>query len=85
MDLKHAVTITTPAEDASIDADTVRVSGVVRDDRLSVEVNGKRMRADADGNFVSTVALKDGMNEIVITVLDGKGNSTQISRRVNRR
>lgn len=84
-DLKKAVTITTPAEDASVDADTVRVSGVVRDDRLSIEVNGKRMRADADGNFVATVALKDGMNEIVITVLDGKGNSTQISRRVYRR
>ncbi|UPT72989.1 MAG: LysM peptidoglycan-binding domain-containing protein [Elusimicrobiota bacterium] len=85
LDLKKAVTIAYPAEDATIDADTVKVSGVLRDDRLSVEVNGKKTRADADGNFLVTVPVKEGMNEIVITVLDGKGNSTDISRRVHRR
>jgi hypothetical protein len=85
LDLKKAVTIASPAEEATIDADSVRVSGVLRDDRLSVEIGGKTMRADADGNFLVSVPLKEGMNEIVITVSDGKGNSTQISRRVHRR
>ncbi len=84
-DLKKAVVIASPAEDATIDADAVRVSGVLRDDRLSVQVNDKPVRADADGNFLVSVPLKNGMNEIVITVADGKGNSTQISRRVQRR
>jgi len=84
-DLKKAIIIASPAEEAYIDADSVRVSGVLRDDRLRVEVNGKPMRIDQDGNFVVTVPLKDGMNEILITVSDPNGNSTQISRRVTRR
>jgi hypothetical protein len=85
VDLKKVVSIFSPAEDATIDADTARVTGVVRDERVRVEVNDKPMRADADGNFVATVVLKDGMNEIVITASDGAGNSIQISRRVTRR
>jgi hypothetical protein len=84
-DLKKAIVISSPAEEAYIDADTVRVSGVLRDDRLRVDVGGKPMRLDADGNFVVVVPLKDGMNEILITVTDPAGNSTQISRRVTRR
>lgn len=84
-DLKKAVFIASPAEDATVDGDTVKVSGVLRDDRLTVQINEKPVRADADGNFLVTVPVKDGMNEIVITVADGKGNSTQISRRVQRR
>ncbi|MDD5303308.1 MAG: LysM peptidoglycan-binding domain-containing protein [Elusimicrobia bacterium] len=84
-DLKKAVTIAGPAEGAYVDGDTVRLVGVIRDDRVRVEVAGKSVRADADGNFVVTLPLKDGMNEILITVSDPKGNSTQISRRVTRR
>lgn len=84
-DLKKAIVIASPAEEAYIDADSVRVSGVLRDDRLRVEVGGKPMRIDQDGNFLVTVPLKDGMNEILITVSDPNGNSTQISRRVTRR
>lgn len=84
-DLKKAIVIASPAEEAYIDADSVRVSGVLRDDRLRVDVGGKPMRIDQDGNFLVTVPLKDGMNEILITVSDPNGNSTQISRRVTRR
>lgn len=84
-DLKNAIVIASPAEEAYIDADTVRVAGILRDDRLRVMVNDKPIRADADGNFVATVALKSGANEILIKVTDPKGNSTEISRRVTRR
>lgn len=85
VDLKNAIVIASPAEEAYIDADNTRVSGILRDDRLRVSVNDKPVRADADGNFVATVALKPGMNEILIKVTDPKGNSTEISRRVTRR
>jgi len=84
-DLKKAIVIGSPVEDAVTDAETVRVSGVLRDDRLRVDVAGRSARVDADGNFIVTVPLQDGVNEILITVTDPKGNSTQISRRVTRR
>ena len=84
-DSKKALTIVAPAEGAYVDSDNVRLIGVIRDERLRVEVAGKGVRADADGNFTVTLPLRDGMNEIVITISDGKGNSTQISRRVTRR
>lgn len=84
-DLKKAIVIASPAEEAYIDGESVRVSGILRDDRLRVMVGDKPMRIDEDGNFLVTVPLKDGMNEILITVSDPSGNSTQISRRVTRR
>ncbi|MDP3542179.1 MAG: LysM peptidoglycan-binding domain-containing protein [Elusimicrobiota bacterium] len=84
-DLKKAIVIASPAEEAYIDAESVRVSGIVRDDRLRVDVAGKPMRIDQDGNFLVVVPLKEGVNEILITVSDPNGNSTQISRRVTRR
>ncbi len=83
-DLKKAVTIVTPAEDEVIYDDKVRVIGVLRDDRLRAAVNGKVVRADADGNFVSEVRLDAGVNEILITVDDQQGNEVRISRRVSR-
>lgn len=84
-DFAKAVTITAPAEGAYVSGDSVRMVGLIRDDRLQVSVGGKRVRADADGNFMITLPLTDGMNEFLILVSDGKGNSTQISRRVTRR
>ncbi len=84
-DLTKAVNIASPSEGAYVDADTVRLIGVLRDDRLRVAVAGKPIRTDADGNFSVTLPLVDGMNEFVITITDPKGNSTQISRRVTRR
>jgi len=84
-DLKNAIVIASPAEEAYLDADNVKVTGILRDDRLKVDIGGKPTRIDADGNFMVTVNLKPGMNEILITVSDPKGNSTQISRRVTRR
>lgn len=84
-DLKKAIVISSPAEEAYIDSESVRVSGIIRDDRLRVDVAGKPMRIDQDGNFLVVVPLREGMNEILITVSDPNGNSTQISRRVTRR
>lgn len=84
IDLKKNVTIVSPREDEIVYDDKLRVIGVLRDDRLRVAVNGKVVRADADGNFVSEVSVNAGTNEIVVTVDDTKGNEIRISRRVTR-
>lgn len=84
VDLKKNVTIVSPREGEVVYDDKVRVIGVLRDDRLRVAVNGKVVRADGDGNFVSEVSVGDGSTEIVITVDDTKGNEIRISRRVTR-
>ena len=84
-DLGRQVTLTSPAEGAFLDADKATVAGVLRDDRLRLEINGVPARIDADGNFISSVQLHDGVNEIILTISDGKGNVTRLSRRVTRR
>ncbi|MEK7388722.1 MAG: LysM peptidoglycan-binding domain-containing protein [Elusimicrobiota bacterium] len=84
VDLKKAVVITSPAEDAVVRTDTVRVTGLLRDDRLILSVSGKPVRSDEDGNFSVVVPLAAGVNEIRVIVADNKGNQTQISRRVTR-
>lgn len=84
VDLKKAVAIVAPRQDETVYDDTVRVIGVLRDDRLRVAVNGKLVRADADGNFTAEVSLAAGVNEILITVDDTKGNEVRLSRRVTR-
>lgn len=83
-DLKKAVVIVSPREDELVYDDKIRVLGVLRDDRLRAAVNGKPARADADGNFTAEVPLRQGANEILIVVDDGKGNEVRISRRVTR-
>jgi hypothetical protein len=83
--MNRMLTIVTPSEDATIDDDHVRFAGVLRDDRLRLEVGGKSARIDQDGNWVVDVTLKDGVNKIVLVVSDGKGNETRQVRSVNRR
>lgn len=84
IDLKKSVTIVSPRDDEVVYDDKLRVIGVLRDDRLRVAVNGKVVRADADGNFVAEVSVNPGANEILVTVDDTKGNEIRISRRVTR-
>jgi hypothetical protein len=83
--LNRLLTITSPAEGALVGGDSVTVNGILRDDRLRVEVSGKPVRIDADGNWTTTATISEGSNEIIIVVSDGKGNQSRISRRVTRR
>ena len=57
---------------------------MLQDDRLRLEVNGRPVRIDADGNFLVTLPLVRGPNEVVVVISDGKGNETRVSRRVTR-
>lgn len=81
-ELLRELNLLSPSEGAIVTGDTVRVVGVLRNDRLFVEIAGKPVRIDADGNFVVSVPLRPGLNDIVVVVSDGKGNETRISRRV---
>ena len=82
VELSRELNLVSPLEGANVAADTVRVVGVLRDDRLRVEIAGRPVRIDADGNFVVSVPLKPGLNDIVVVLSDGKGNETRVSRRV---
>ena len=84
-ELGQMLTIFAPVSGAEVSGESVRVVGVLRDDTLHLEVAGKPVRIDADGNFVAAVPLKDGVNDIEIVVSDGKGNTTRVSRHVTRR
>jgi hypothetical protein len=83
--LGEMLTVISPEEGATLDRGEVRVVGVLRDDSLRLEVGGKPVRIDEDGNFVAVVPLKDGDNEIELVVSDGKGSVTRVTRRVTRR
>lgn len=84
-DLGRMLNIASPEEGAVVDSDKVRFSGALRDDRLRLEVEGKSVRIDAEGNFAVTVPLRPGLNQVMLIVSDGKGNETRVSRRVTRR
>ena len=84
VDISRELNLVSPLEGAVVTADTVRVIGVLRNDRLSVRIDGKPVRIDADGNFMVNVPLARGLNDIVVVVSDGKGNVTRFSRRVTR-
>ena len=82
--LASMLNLLAPEENAEVGGDTVRVVGILRDERLTVEVEDKPVAVDADGNFTVIVKVKVGANTIGITVSDGKGNQSRISRRVIR-
>ena len=84
VDLARELNLVSPLEGATLFVDRINVVGVVRDDRLRVEVAGRPARIDADGNFAVSVPLSVGINEIVVVITDGKGNETRLSRRVTR-
>ncbi|MEK7383149.1 MAG: LysM peptidoglycan-binding domain-containing protein [Elusimicrobiota bacterium] len=81
-ELARELTLVSPLEGAVVTADIARVVGVLRNDRLRIEIADKPVRIDADGSFTANVPLVQGLNEIVVVVSDGQGNVTRISRRV---
>ncbi len=83
--MNRMLTIITPVEGQNVDTDHVRFAGVLRDDRLQLEVGGKSARIDQDGNWMVDLRLNDGLNRIVLVVSDGKGNETRQVRSVFRR
>lgn len=82
--LSSMLNLIAPEENAEVGGDTVRVVGILRDERLKLEVEGHPVTVDENGNFVVIVKVPVGTSTIGITISDGKGNQSRISRRVIR-
>jgi hypothetical protein len=82
-DITTAVRIVSPAKDEeSVDRNSFKVVGVIKQEGVSVTVNGKSVRQDDYGNFSVDVRLKEGPNNIVFIVSDEAGASTTLTRTV---
>jgi hypothetical protein len=77
------LTLISPEENAEV-GDTVRVAGILRDERLNLEINGRPARIDEEGNFAVVLKTQVGGNSVIIKISDSKGNATTISRHVIR-
>src|SRR5438132_1206682 len=77
------VTVTSPADGASVDQASVVVSGTVDDATSTVRVNGVDVHPAADGSWSVTIALVAGSNTISVTATDAAGNQgTAVTRSV---
>ena len=81
--LASMLTLLSPEQNAEV-GDTVRVAGILRDERLKLEINGRPARVDDEGNFSVIMKTQVGGNSVSLTISDGKGNATTISRHVTR-
>jgi len=67
------LSITAPSNNSTTSAKTVTVKGKTAP-KAEVSVNDKDLKADAQGNFSSTVTLDEGDNYIDIVANDTNGN-----------
>lgn len=81
--LVRMLELNSPEENAEV-GDTVRVSGLLRDERLHIEVNGGAVKVDENGEFSVVLKTKFGGNAVHIVISDDKGNASHISRHVIR-
>ncbi|HET8796729.1 MAG TPA: Ig-like domain-containing protein, partial [Thermoanaerobaculia bacterium] len=77
------VTITTPADGASIQSDRVEVRGSVGDS-VAATINGEPLTIGANGAYVTELPLDIGLNPIVVTGRDRAGNSGRAAITVTR-
>src|SRR5438093_710970 len=77
------VTVTSPADGATVDQASVVVSGTVDDTSATVIVNGVAVHPAADGSWSVTISLASGTNTISVSAVDAAGNrATAVSRSV---
>lgn len=76
------IVLFTPERAVTLDGDKmVDVEGNVVDlfsDEVDLEVNGKSVPVDKDGNFFHVVEGAHGMNILTVTAVDGFGNDSKI-------
>lgn len=68
--------ITQPIDGQVLSAATVNVTGKTVAN-AEVSVNDKDLKADAMGNFMTTLGLEEGDNPIMITAFDADGNMSE--------
>lgn len=79
------VTIASPEENAFINAGTVKVAGAAKaGTTITVTGGAKEIASDTntDGSFALDVSLREGENNLVITVFDQTGQQKSINRTV---
>lgn len=81
--LARMLELSSPEENAEV-GETVRVSGLLRDEKLHLEINGKKIVPDENGEFSIVLKTSFGGNAVHIVISDDKGNSAHISRHVIR-
>ncbi len=80
--MAEMLNIIAPEENSETGADAVRAAGILRDQRLTLEINGVPVKTDEDGNFSITVRVKYGRTSVTFTLTDPKGNASTVTRHV---
>lgn len=70
-----AITITSPANGATVDTSSITVSGTIDDNTATVTVNGINVPI-SNGAFTSNVTLTEGTNLITVSATDQAGNTS---------
>lgn len=80
--MAEMIQILTPEENAETGSDYIRASGLLRDDRLKLEVNGVPVKVAEDGSFSLSVRVRYGRTSVTFTLTDPKGNQSHVTRHV---
>jgi hypothetical protein len=80
--LAAALTIMTPVENDQIGGEVARASGILRDQRLKLDINGVPVKINDDGTFAITVRVRYGKTAIIFRLTDDKGNQALVPRHV---
>lgn len=79
-----SLTVNSPADNATINGDqnSTNVSGLVKDDSVTVTINGRLAVVNSDGSFQYAFRLSNGGNTLEIKATDAAGNVTTVTRHV---
>ncbi|MDX6769836.1 MAG: LysM peptidoglycan-binding domain-containing protein [Elusimicrobiota bacterium] len=80
--MASALSILTPENNDQIGGEVARASGILRDQRLTLHINGVPVKVNEDGTFAITVRVRYGRTAIVFSLTDPKGNQAHVSRYV---
>jgi len=81
IDAKPKLSISEPADNLTTNNQEIKVKGNT-DKEIYIRINDLPVVVDANGNFETTVRLKDGDNQIIVTASDIAGNTETVSLKV---
>ena len=82
--LASSLNILSPENNDQIGGEVARASGILRDQRLTLHINGVPVKINEDGTFAITVRVRYGKTAIIFTLSDPKGNQAHVSRYVTK-
>ncbi len=80
--LASSLTIMTPENNDQIGGEVARATGILRDQRLTLHINGVPVNINDDGTFAITVRVRYGRTAVIFTLTDPKGNQAHVARYV---